>query len=163
MPWLCLQLLGGIAALMYLCAHIVQPGESITSTIGKLQLVAKKTYQTHDFSEEGIVTVLDPLDYFFSELDDRYEAKALADTVVTSNVAIAVTPITRAPWKDLPTTYLLTTKDRVLLPEHQKEMAREAFAQAKNMQMIELSTGHFPFLTETERTVNLAREMLPQT
>jgi hypothetical protein len=41
-------------------------------------------------------------------------------------------------------------------------MAGEAYAKAKNMQVIELSAGHFPFLMEAERIVSLVRELLPQ-
>lgn len=132
------------------------------STVGRLHSITPPTENTHDFSEHGIVKVVNPLDYFFSELSDRTEAEALAAGVVTSNTVFAITPITQAPWKELPTAYLLTTTDRVLLRDHQRVMASEANAKAKNMQVIELFAGHFPFLMETERIVSLARELLPQ-
>lgn len=130
-------------------------------TLTAIRQVTAKTHETHAFSDDGIVTVLDPLNYFFAELEDRSQAKALADAVTTSNAAIAVTPVTRAPWKDLPTTYVFTEKDEVLLPHEQRAMIEQAKENgAEDWQIIELNTGHFPTLTETRSIVDLAESIM---
>ena len=56
---------------------------------------------------------------------------------------------TRAAWRDLPSTYVLCTEDRTIVPELQRHMARHAAA------VVEWPTSHSPFLSEPQRLVEL--------
>lgn len=59
--------------------------------------------------------------------DGRYSAAAIARFAAVRPrpfaVAAAVTPLTTVAWRDVPSTYVLATRDQVIHPETQREMA----------------------------------------
>jgi pimeloyl-ACP methyl ester carboxylesterase len=51
-------------------------------------------------------------------------------------------PVHAAAWQQVPSTYLVCAHDRGTPPERQREFARRAST------VVELDTGHHPFLTQ---------------
>lgn len=65
-------------------------------------------------------------------------------------------PQTYAPWKDIPTTYIVTEADDRALPlPGQMSFIEHARRQGADVTVVKLDTGHFPFLSKPEAVADI--------
>ena len=80
------------------------------------------------------------VDAFYHDCDPVV-AKEAAERLVYQSTASASTPSTFTGWGTVPTTYVVATEDRVLPPELQRQLSRQA------SRVVEIASGHSPFLS----------------
>lgn len=80
------------------------------------------------------------VDTFLQDCDPEVRAQA-ADHLARQSVKVTGQPIGAAAWKQVPSTYLVCTRDRGTPPQLQREFARRADS------VVELDAGHHPFLS----------------
>lgn len=59
-----------------------------------------------------------------------------------------------AAWREVPTTYVVCTRDRAIHPDEQREMAKNAG------EVVEFDTGHSPFLSRPDLVAGLVADHL---
>ncbi|GAA0481466.1 hypothetical protein Ade02nite_56860 [Paractinoplanes deccanensis] len=106
----------GVRHIIYLAAYLPDAGESM--------------YTIHGMPEPADKSGLfprtaDPRTALYGDLSDE-EAAAAAAQLVDQSLASFATPVTRAVWHDVPSTYIVTDEDRSLPVELQNELARRA-------------------------------------
>lgn len=78
---------------------------------------------------------------FLQDCDAEVAAEA-ANHLAWQNVLVTGQPVQAAAWHDIPTTYLVCADDRGTPAARQREFARRAG------RVVELDTGHHPFLSQ---------------
>ncbi|WP_030380001.1 MULTISPECIES: alpha/beta fold hydrolase [unclassified Streptomyces] len=78
---------------------------------------------------------------FLHDCDAEVRARA-ADHLARQSVRVTGQPVGAAAWQQVPSTYLVCAQDRGTPPHLQREYARRAG------KVVELDTGHHPFLSE---------------
>jgi pimeloyl-ACP methyl ester carboxylesterase len=121
--------------LVYLTAMIPDTGDSLAS-------IASGPAPWVRVTEDGYVELLtDQLDALFLQDCDQ-EAKDGAHHRIARQSALAFSqPVRAAAWRSIPSTYIVCAEDLAIPQETQRLMAQKTSA------IIELSTGHHPFLS----------------
>lgn len=78
---------------------------------------------------------------FLQDCDDDAQSQA-ADHLARQSVQVIGEPVGAAAWKDVPSTYLVCTRDAGTPVRLQREFARRAG------RVVELDAGHHPFLSQ---------------
>lgn len=89
---------------------------------------------------------------FAQDFDDPTYAGAAA-RLTPQNEAVFGQAVTKAAWREVPSTYLVCADDRATLPETQRRQAERA------TEVVELPVAHHPFVTRPE----LVADVLLQT
>jgi pimeloyl-ACP methyl ester carboxylesterase len=147
----------GVVSLIYLAAWLAQPGDGIGEIIGKYGFQCAVDLGQND---DGTVYAKNAPESFYNDINgvDPGRATELAKENVTHNWLGATGKVTLAPWKDLPSTYVHTTKDLAIYLPLQKSMvkdAADALASAgfPELEIEEIDSAHCPFLSEPEKLV----------
>jgi pimeloyl-ACP methyl ester carboxylesterase len=69
------------------------------------------------------------------------------------SLSVTQQPVQTSAWRQLPTTYLVCTKDRGTPAQRQREFAARAET------VVELDAGHHPFLAQPQRVADLVLEI----
>lgn len=80
-------------------------------------------------------------DVFLQDCDAEIQRQA-ASRLARQSLTVLDQPVRTAAWKQVPSTYLVCAQDRGTPVERQREFARRASA------VVELDTGHHPFLSQ---------------
>ncbi len=132
---------GSVKHLVYVCAVLPQEGETTMSLMGE-DPVPSTLGQAIRADESGLST-LDP-DGARTDLFNDVSAD-VADPIIallgTHRLGVFGEPVTGLGWREHPSTYLLTTADRVFSPDLQRRMARSATT------TVEIDAGHIPLLS----------------
>ncbi|KAI1124678.1 alpha/beta-hydrolase [Nemania abortiva] len=149
---------GGVVRLIYVVAFLVPEGfqHSPTGT-GDHMVPEMKT----DL-EKGTVTVMpeDAKDMFYQDLDDETVVELAKDLRPQSFGAFWSTT-KHAAWRIIPTTYILTLKDRPTTVAAARHLIHTAKASGTHRidNVIEVGAGHSPFISKPEWTAEtLIRE-----
>lgn len=138
----------GVAHLVYVCAAFPQEGESVGSLMES------------DPTSSGIGDIIQAGDDGMSTVDPAGAKRVLFNDVTDEEAAPIIAALgphrlsvfgeapTALGWKEHPTTYVLTTQDRVFSPELQRRMSQPAD------RVVEVDSGHIPLLS---RPAELAR------
>lgn len=89
----------------------------------------------------------DPIYRFYFDLPATEALKWAAALRPHALLSMGV-PATGAAWLEVPSTYLICTKDNAITPEFQRKMVERAQAEGANMRTVEMKTGHSPWLVD---------------
>jgi len=136
--------------LVYLAAFCLDEGESVMDLArhesgGPVELGAAM------IPVDGGLSVLDPdkaAPALYGDCDEFAVAAALR-RLCPQPLATMLQPVGGAPWRHLPSTYVVCTRDRSVHPGHQEYMA------ARCANVIRLDTDHSPFLSMTKQTADV--------
>lgn len=148
---------GGVIHLLYLCAFVPVPGESISTVLGALGR-DEVPAQEFDIAEDGSTMFLnpDPGAAFFSGLEEQ----SVVDKAVSMLVRFPPGPMTAVVssevWKSVPATYMFTSRDNALLPPYQSLMLGKIKERGVELKVLELDTHHSPWISLPEEMVQLA-------
>ena len=137
-------LAGGVKHLFYFTAFVMELGRSVFDTIGN---------STQQNSFDGLFVMKDPLAKLYSDLPPL-EAKCLAAKVIPQSAAVLKTPMKRAAWRYLPSTFVKCTEDRAILPPVQ-----DAFIKIAGSTVKTIDSGHSAFLSHPQEVVALLEEV----
>ena len=88
------------------------------------------------------------VDTFLQDCDPEVQAQA-ADHLARQSVQVTGQPVAAAAWQQVPSTYVVCAQDRGTPASRQREFARRAGS------VVELDTGHHPFLSRPDAVRDL--------
>src|ERR1700744_2978496 len=124
--------LPNVRHLVYLCAFQLDIGESVMDVIGELPVWWN--------IEGGIATVRGPREVLFNDMPEDAARQAAARLKPTSTRG-GTNVLTAAAWRTIPSTYIVTDKDKAAPPAAQERIA----ARANHVR--HLPSGHLPQLS----------------
>jgi pimeloyl-ACP methyl ester carboxylesterase len=130
-----------VGHLVYVCAAMPGEGESLGSLMSS-DPVRSRIGETIRAGEDGL-SRLEPAgarELLFDDVPHEVSGSMLA-ALGTHRLSVFGEAPARIGWREHPSTYVVTTEDRVLSPDLQRRMARHAGA------VVELRAGHFPLLS----------------
>jgi pimeloyl-ACP methyl ester carboxylesterase len=136
----------GVAHLVYLCAFLLDEGESLLGAVGG---VAPPWWDVRG----DRVLVQTPAEVFYNDVSPELTARSVA-RVAAHSLAAFDQPQTNAGWKSVPSTYVIAEQDQAI-----PVFAQEAMAQRAG-EVLRMDTGHSPFLSQPEALAQLLRPIL---
>ncbi|KAE8445584.1 hypothetical protein EG329_013217 [Mollisiaceae sp. DMI_Dod_QoI] len=136
---------GKIKRLVYCCAFALPEGASL------LSVLQFKPLPWFILDEEDIVKPNNPQEIFYNDLEPSVAAPYIS-ALKTHSYPTFSSELTVAPWKVIPSTYILCEKDNAIPPSIQeamiaaaKEIAPSAFDVVERC-----DAGHSPFISQPE-------------
>ncbi|KAL7628403.1 hypothetical protein AAE478_002605 [Parahypoxylon ruwenzoriense] len=143
---------GGVSRLVYMSAFALPEGGSMISIVkhfGHESLMPV----AFDFSEDDSCLSRDPKTLLVGEGAEPAELETYLSSMVRWNGKCMYQEISRCAWREIPVTYIYTTKDMTVPLDYQKFMVEKMQAEGREVQTVELETGHCPNLTMTKELV----------
>jgi pimeloyl-ACP methyl ester carboxylesterase len=136
-----------VAQLVYLCAFMPDEGESLLSIVGERPpwIVAHDDGRWLPDLEQAAAT-------FYADCDAEIQRASIARLRPMPTAPIEE-PVSSAPWRGIPSTYIVCTQD-VAIPV---EWQRERFAPRAD-EVVELEASHSPFFSHPSALANLLAE-----
>ncbi|KAL3488562.1 alpha/beta-hydrolase [Aspergillus germanicus] len=125
---------GGVIHLFFYTAFLLEKGKSVLETFGE----SPNNYVRNDgrfFIKTGAATL-------YSDLPDA-EAKLWESRLIPQSYKVQTTPVTRAAYEYIPSTYLVCENDKAVPPELQR-----MFAGMANAEVGTCDAGHSPMLSQ---------------
>ncbi|WP_433932752.1 alpha/beta hydrolase [Sorangium cellulosum] len=139
---------GKVAHIVYLCAFMLGPGESLLSAIGG------QPPPWSIISADGrTVTPADPRSVFYNDCTEEVAAAAEAN-LVPQAMAAFTQPLSAAAWQELPSTYVICERDNAIPVFAQEAMSQRA------RKVLRLDASHSPFLSQPDEVVAIVRDVL---
>ncbi|KAL9026839.1 MAG: hypothetical protein Q9196_004556 [Gyalolechia fulgens] len=135
---------GGVIHLFLYSAFILDEGQSVLGVFG--------VSPNNKFTPEGRSYFLAGAEKLYNDLPAE-EAALWESRLVAQSSKVQETKLTRAAWKSIPSTYLITEGDQAVPPQYQ-----EAFAQQTGSTVERCSSGHSPQLSQPEMLVQKISE-----
>ena len=139
----------GVVHLIYLCAFLLDEGESLAGAVGGTPPPWWDVRGDH-------VLVHTPAEVFYNDVSPELTARSVP-RVSAHSLAAFEQPLTNAGWKAVPSTYVICEQDHAIPPFAQEAMAQRAG------EVIRMNTGHSPFLSQPQALASLLRPILDQT
>jgi pimeloyl-ACP methyl ester carboxylesterase len=146
-----------VAHLVYLCAFALEPGESPANAAPDAGAPSTDLGSALRISEDGATVDLDrdgARAAFYQDCDPADADAALA-RLRPMALGCLMTPVTKAAWRDRPSTYAVCTEDQAVHEDLQRVLA------ARCTTSVEWPTGHSPFLSRPELVVELLADRAP--
>ncbi len=135
----------GAAHLVYLCAFQLDVGESLLAAAGGQ---APPWWEVHD---RHIVTTT-PEHVFYDDCPADLTADAVGRLGLQSRASFEQ-PLTRAAWRETPSTYVVCETDQAIPLFAQEQMAQRAG------DVVRLPDGHSPFLSSPGEVARILRDV----
>ncbi|KAL4783633.1 alpha/beta-hydrolase [Aspergillus varians] len=146
----------GIACLVLLSAWLVQSGDSLPGVIEKYGFQCKVDLGNHG---DGTVFAKNAPESFYNDIE-RARGEELARANVTHNWAAAAGGVTAAPWMDLPTVYVHSTRDLAIMLPLQESMVLDAVNAGGRVRTETLEAGHCAFLSRPDELVGVLQRAI---
>lgn len=134
--------LPSVRHLVYLCAALLDAGESVTGASGG------SPDRQEVGAEHRLIQAPDPEQTFYAdlspELSAAYSAKLTGQTMSSFDQ-----PLSGASWKSIDSTYLICKHDKILPPDVQRMMAGRA------TYSLEIDSGHTPMASASQVVADL--------
>jgi pimeloyl-ACP methyl ester carboxylesterase len=131
----------GVKSLVYVCAILPEAGQTTLGMMGE-DPTPSKLGEAIVATEDGLST-LDPAGAkttLFNDVTDE-QAQPIIENLGTHRLSVFGEGTEQLGWQEHPSTYLLTTEDRVFSPDLQRRMAAHATT------VVEVDAGHIPLLS----------------
>jgi pimeloyl-ACP methyl ester carboxylesterase len=137
-----------VKGLVYVAAFQLDAGESLLSAVGG---AGPDWWDAHE--DEGYLDALHPEDVFWGDLTPQATRKAVAQAGHLGLETVRQ-PLTRAAWRSVPSTYVITEKDNAFPVPAQEAMAR------RGQRVHRINSCHSPFMSQPENMAALIRQEL---
>jgi pimeloyl-ACP methyl ester carboxylesterase len=144
---------GNVRRLIYLCAFVLDEGESVLSSIGGELPALWDVHEDETLTAGGHVVVNNPEEAFYNDLPPDVAARTAA-RLRLQGWATKVQPVTEAAWKTIPSTYVVCDRDNAIPP------AGQEFFASRVQRVHHLDAGHSPFLSRPDDLAALIRAEL---
>ncbi|KAH9828055.1 alpha/beta hydrolase [Teratosphaeria destructans] len=134
-----------IVRLVYVMAFVIDQGTSLTDSLGGMLA----PWAVHS---GGVCSVPRPVPTFYNDVSSDL-AQAAAGKVVQQSLKAFLDKAEHAGWKMYPATYVMCSDDKALDPEGRRR--RLEVLKKDNpfgFNVVEMATGHSPFLSQIEET-----------
>jgi pimeloyl-ACP methyl ester carboxylesterase len=139
-------LTGGVLRLVFVAAFMLAEGQSVLGAFGESP--------NNDLGPDGRFSLKDGAKLLYQDLPDA-EAQDWEAKLVSQSYAVQKTELTRAAWRYVSSTYVITENDQVFPPQFQEMMAKNA-----NSEVLKINSGHTPMLSKTEELVDLIEKAI---
>lgn len=146
---------GGVIHLLYLCAYLLRPNDSIQGIMESVN-VAHLWPQLMDDAADETTFPKDPALWFYGGVEKDFVEKELVPNLVRLPLSIIHAKTSGEAWKKVPVTYVLTEQDYAVPKIFQDLMLQRAREEGADLVTVEYDTSHSPFLTVTEEMVRVA-------
>jgi pimeloyl-ACP methyl ester carboxylesterase len=136
----------GVAHLVYLCAFQLDAGESLLSSVGGEVPPWQEAHPTH-------LRVTTPEAVFYNGVSPELTEQAVSHLQLQSTSSVTQ-PLSRAAWRELPSTYVVCEQDQAIPVFAQEAMSAHAGT------VLRLDAGHSPFLSRPAELAALLRDVL---
>ncbi|KAJ0417428.1 alpha/beta-hydrolase [Aspergillus carlsbadensis] len=126
---------GGVLHLFYFAAVLLEKGKSVLGAFGESP--------NNDVREDGRFFIKNGSSTLYSDLPSA-EAQLWESRLIAQSYRVQTTPVTRAAYEYIPSTYLVCENDRAVPPEIQRMFAALAGARVEAC-----GAGHSPMLSQT--------------
>ncbi|KAI6083041.1 Alpha/beta hydrolase fold-1 [Hypoxylon rubiginosum] len=150
-----LGLAGGVSHLIYICGFALAEGQSIMTVIKNLD-DEDRVRNSLAIEDDGTSVYPDPRGRLIGEDVAGASEAEIEQYVLTLgrwNAAATCQELAGCAWKEIPVSYIHATQDLPVPMVWQKDMVEKMRAQGREVQAVELNTGHCPNLTMTEAVV----------
>jgi pimeloyl-ACP methyl ester carboxylesterase len=141
---------GSVTHLVYLAAFCLDAGESVMD-LARHESGGPVELGSAMIPVDGGLSTLDPekaAPALYGDCDVLAISAALA-RLCPQPLATMIQPASGAPWRNVPSTYVVCTRDRSVHPGHQEYMATRC------ANVVRLETDHSPFLSMTNETADV--------
>jgi pimeloyl-ACP methyl ester carboxylesterase len=141
--------LSNVGHLVYLCAFMTAEDDDVAGMMAKYPSPLVRHMRVVDGR-----TVVDPagaVDAFYGDCSKADVDNALARLRSIPGVTLAGKQ--RPAWRDAPSTYVVCTEDRAIMPGAQRQMATHA------THVVEWQTSHSPFVSRPQLVVDLLERL----
>lgn len=111
------------------------------------------------FDDDKTVLCADPKALLIGDDAKSDELQPYLDSLVLWNGQCMYDEITSAAWREIPVTYIYTTKDITIPVDYQKTMVANLEENGRSVKTYTLNTGHCPNLTAAEQIVDILKEV----
>ncbi|KAL4940866.1 hypothetical protein BDV06DRAFT_230080 [Aspergillus oleicola] len=125
---------GGVIHLFYFTAFLLEKGKSVLETFGESP--------NNDVKDDGRFYIKNGASALYSDLPDA-EAKLWESQLIAQSYRVQTTPVTRAAYEHISSTYLVCENDQAVPPHFQR-----MFAEMANAEVESCDTGHSPMLSQ---------------
>lgn len=136
----------GVAHLVYLCAFLLEKGESLAGAVGGTAPAWWDVRGDH-------VLVRTPAEIFYNDVSPELTARSVQRLTAHSLAAFGQ-PLTNVGWEAVPSTYVICEQDQAIPPVAQEAMAQRAG------EVLRMDTGHSPFLSQPEALAGLLQAIV---
>ena len=137
----------GVSRMVFVSAFLLDAGESLISAVGG---EAPPWWSVHP--GEGYLDPLDPVTRFYHDVRDPELIKTAISRLRHQSWPSFTQPLTRAAWRDLPSTFVVLGQDRAIPVPAQEAMAQRA------TRIRRMDTSHSPFLSQPAQLAELILE-----
>jgi pimeloyl-ACP methyl ester carboxylesterase len=136
----------GVTQLIYLCAFLLDEGESLLGAVGGAPPPWWDIRGDH-------VLPKTPAEVLYNDVSPELTARSVPRILPQALTAFEQ-PLTNAAWKAVPSTYVICEQDEAIPPFAQEAMAQRAG------EVLRMDTGHSPFLSKPQELAGLLRPIL---
>jgi pimeloyl-ACP methyl ester carboxylesterase len=141
-----------VKALVYIAAFAPEVGDSLAKLLGSMAPAAIGPALVKDSSGFLHIDREKFREVFAKDVSEK-ETRLMAATQKPIHSAAFETPVAQAPWKNIPSWYLVATEDNAINPELQKFMAKRIGAKT-----IEVKASHVPFISHPHEVAKIIAE-----
>ncbi|ERF71953.1 hypothetical protein EPUS_06512 [Endocarpon pusillum Z07020] len=149
---------GGVAHLVAVAAHLHPVGFGILDLVremGNKDLIPV----AFDIAPDGSCMSKNVRASLFNDLANEAEANALMRTLSRANLDCMEAKVQFEAWKHIPLTYVHTTADMTLPPHYQKRILEKMEKAKVKAKVVEMDSGHSPYVTKTDELVALVEKV----
>ncbi|KAJ8125352.1 hypothetical protein O1611_g8288 [Lasiodiplodia mahajangana] len=152
---------GGISDLIYMTAYAVPEGTAMMDKVkefNNMDLVPV----AFDIGEDDSLLSQNPKAFLVSpgEDDDEKEVENFLGTLERWNAKCMYEGIKHAAWREIPVSFIYTTKDMTVPIHYQKNFVENLEKEGRKVRTFELATGHCPNFTATEGVVDAVKQVV---
>jgi len=152
---------GGVVACVYISSFALDEGVSafdiFMKVLGEEVVKANSNPMNLNRSDDGGCIPTNPKKLFYHDVSDA-EAERAISLLQRQSEALMLIPQTYAPWKHVPTTYIICEEDQALPAVLQEEIVKQPGGQWRIERMKGVS--HSPFLSRARDTADLVLKAL---
>ena len=151
-------LTGGVTHLIYMCAFALPEGGSM---VGKVKEFGHEHLLplAFDFAADDSCVNRDPKSLLIGPGVEDGEAESYVGSLVRWNGKSMYQAVEHCAWKQIPVTYIYTSRDMTVPLDYQKSMVERMRAEGQAVRTFELATGHCPNITMTREVVDIVAQV----
>ena len=149
---------GGVVHLIYMCAFALPEGGSM---VGKVKEFGHEHLLplAFDFAADDSCVNRDPKTLLIGPGVEDVEAEAYVSSLIRWNGKSMYQAVEHCAWREIPVTYIYTSRDMTVPLDYQKSMVERMRAERRPVRTFELDTGHCPNLTMTREVVDIVTQV----
>lgn len=150
----------GVVRLIYLCAFLVQPENTLSDVFAKHGFLSKVDLTIND---DGTAIPKNASDSFYNDMDNATAENYTRQNVTHNLGLVGQQQVINSPWKDIQSLYVLCKQDMAIMLPLQEAMISDANASGasmgKGMEIVELDASHHPFLSLPIEVVKVVEDV----